>query len=186
MDRPGCQATLSLYCQEVYRSPHEDLRVAEPIWRLAAKSRDPEELSACCAAHEEEWGLGFETDEDLVLQADDHSAGCVKTRFMARVPTDIEVILGARSGTHEISVQTEEAGVSPENWNYEAQRTDAATTRRVSFVVEPEVNHQLEVKISQGSEGPRPIVSGFSCKHCRKAFKNGQALGGHLSRCHPN
>jgi hypothetical protein len=59
MDLPGCQATLNLSCQEVYRSPNEDLRVAKSIWRLA-KTRDPEELSACCAAHEEEWGFGFE------------------------------------------------------------------------------------------------------------------------------
>lgn len=175
---------MTFYCQEVYQSPNEALRVNEELWK-PLKPTAPLEISACCAAHEEEWGLGYETDEEMVLQTPDSSGIFCKPRFLNKVPAEIETILEARSGTHEIAIQTEESGISPENWNYEALRIDASTIKKVSYVKQPEVSHRLEVKIEQAIERTRQPFTDFTCKFCRKPFKNGQALGGHLSRCHP-
>mmetsp|Transcript_24 Transcript_24/g.28 ORF Transcript_24/g.28 Transcript_24/m.28 type:complete len:188 (-) Transcript_24:1355-1918(-) len=175
---------LSFYCQEVYQSPNEGLRLAKELWKPFVP-QNSQEVTACCAAHEEMWGLGFETDEDMVLQTLDPTPHFPKPRFFNRIPVDVESEIGARSGTHEIAVQTDEAGISPENWNYEALRLDATTVKRVSYVTQTEVNHKLEVRISEGVERSKPLATYFACKFCRKPFKNGQALGGHLSRCHP-
>lgn len=154
-----------------------------PIQRDIPKGHNP---YFCCKAHEALFSEDFESDEEDVSFLIDKNP-YTELYFHEKIPESIKIEIAHMKNKNNAATQCNTgAPVSLSHISLLAC-TGGPNDKMITANYRPKsINHTpvmyLPNEIVDMSD---EIQHTFLCKCCRKEFKSGQALGGHVSRAHP-
>jgi C2H2-type zinc finger len=132
----------------------------------------------CCMGHETYYTEDFESDQDDLVMTFDIISNH-KVSFMPEVYEDVQKELLQTRFHEEISVQCD----APSSQSLsQLSSMPAYSKSSVDRILTP---NPASYTLAHTARAFFPVIKEkFYCKVCKLSFKNGQALGGHMSRKH--